>query len=516
MRPPRRARREGGHDRAFTLTIAHHADPSRVGDSATLGTVSNWRRKVSRLEPEFVGTDGAFPLADRAISRRPFEIHCNRDVVSVMPSNDGAVVEVAGVAIDSERVLSDDELIRGVTLAVSDRTLLVLRRGSERRGGGEGFGLIGVGAEVRELVEQIERAAKADANVLVRGATGTGKELVAAAIHQAGSRQSGPFVAVNMTTLTPSTATSQLFGHVEGAFTGASADHGGFFSAASGGTLFLDEVGETPINVQAMLLRSIETGEVTAVGQSSSTKVDVRVVAATDADLETLVEQGQFRAPLLHRLSGLQISLVSLASRREDIGPLLFHFLSEELAKLNSNALAGRGPSEALWLSVEQVSRLVEHHWPGNVRQLRNVARHLAVACGDAEEVSDDQVDRAIGKRPETARTLRPSDPAAPGRDSPSPKRRPEQINDDELVEVLRAHDFSTSKAAATLGISRTSLYALIEKCPRVRKARDLGDDEVRQALAAADGSSAAAARALEVSERGLKLRIKELGIVGD
>src|SRR5262249_34932398 len=156
---------------------------------------------------------------------------------------------------------------------------------------------------------------------------GTGKELVARAIHESGRRRGAVCLSVNMGAIPPSLATSELFGAVRGAYTGAVRDHLGYFQRAHGGTLFLDEIGETPPEVQVMLLRVLEPGEVQRVGSPQTQKVDVRLIAATDADLERALHEGRFRAPLLHRLSGYEIYIPPLRERRDDFGRLLFHFL---------------------------------------------------------------------------------------------------------------------------------------------------------------------------------------------
>jgi two-component system nitrogen regulation response regulator GlnG len=495
------------------LTIAWHPDVSRIGEIAALETGGH----LSRLEPEFAPARGGRgePLADPGISRRPVALRPRPSgEVDVAAQPSSTSMRANGVTLAGEHRFTRGELESGVVLELADRVTLVLHLGTPIAAGGSDRGLLGESDAVRSVREQIERVAAVDVPVLIRGPTGSGKELVARAIHQASRRAGGQLVAVNLITLPPSTAASQLFGHVKGAFTGAAAHHDGFFVAADGGTLFLDEVGETPMDVQAMLLRALETGELLPVGATAPRRVDVRVIAATDADLERAVDEDRFRSPLLHRLAGYPIELVPLARRREDIGRLLLGFLDEELAAVGAaERLARRPPGEPTWLSAAQVARLIVHDWPGNVRELRNVARRLAIGAGDKNQVADGDLERALhmGAARPAGRDRVPAAPRAT-----APTRRPlEDISDDELLESLRAHRFKTSAAATALGISRTSLYARIEKHPGIRKARDLGAGEVESALAEAAGDVARAAAALEVSERGLKLRMRELELGG-
>lgn len=520
MRPEKRARSHRGEATGFWLTIVWHPDVTRVGEAVSFQS----NIKLSRLEPEFSRhlrggvaatlspQSGKRPLGDPNVSRRPLELSvASRGELEVRAPASGSDVAIDGVPITKARVLSPAELARGVVIALASRVVLVVRQSSMNRGGGEHLGLVGTSAEVAWMVEQIERVAASDAHVLLRGATGTGKELVAAAIHEQSTRRSGAFVAVNMTTLPAPTASSQLFGHRRGAFTGADSDHAGFFGAANGGSLFLDEIGETPTDVQAMLLRALESSAVTPVGSAKPSEVDVRIISATDADLEAAAHENRFRSPLLHRLAGYQIDLPTLADRREDVGPLLVHFLRDELRKVSSIALDPRAPTAPMWLSAEQAARLAVHRWPGNVRQLRNLARRLAIACGDAEVVSDDELRRGLA----TGRGQSQDEKDSITTTARPVKRRPDDVSDRELVDALRANAWKTSAAATELGISRTSLYALIERCDLVRKARDLMAAEINSALAASGGDTAAAATVLEVSERGLKLRIKELEASG-
>ncbi|WP_295541610.1 sigma-54 dependent transcriptional regulator [uncultured Pseudacidovorax sp.] len=222
--------------------------------------------------------------------------------------------------------------------------------------------LIGVSDAMREVHKRIGLAAGSRAPVLVIGETGTGKELVARALHRHSDRAGGPFVAVNCAAIPKDLLESELFGHVKGAFTGATADRAGCFKAANGGVLLLDEIGDMALEVQAKLLRVLQEGEVTPLGSHRAQKVDVRVVAATHRDLAQAVRDGRFREDLRYRLDVLAIHLPPLRERLADIVPLAEHFLRQAAQ-----------PAPAKRLSAEAARELLAHDWPGNVRELRNV-----------------------------------------------------------------------------------------------------------------------------------------------
>ena len=225
------------------------------------------------------------------------------------------------------------------------------------------------------VFDQTSRAAESDATVLIRGESGTGKELIAQAIHANSPRQDGPFVVVNMAAVPENLIESELFGHVAGAFTGAADKRIGRFEAADGGTLFIDEIGDLALACQAKLLRVLENHCVTPVGSNRDRNPDVRVIAATNRDLEKMVRDGEFRAELYYRLNVVLISLPPLRDRTEDIEPLVQHFL-EELSR------AYERPSPVP--EADLMDWLRSYHWPGNVRQLRNCIESMFVLSDSA------------------------------------------------------------------------------------------------------------------------------------
>jgi transcriptional regulator with PAS, ATPase and Fis domain len=229
---------------------------------------------------------------------------------------------------------------------------------------------------MRELAEQIIRGAQTPTTVLIRGESGTGKELVARAIHRYSNLRDKPLVTVNCTALTPSLMESELFGHKRGAFTGAVADKAGLVEKADGGTIFLDEIGDMPPEMQAKLLRVLQAGEIKAVGDSVTRKVRVRVIAATNRDLERAMEAGEFRADLFYRFNTFTITLPPLRDRAEDIPVLAYHFLRKAEAKVNKKV--DRFSPEALDL-------LSRYPWPGNLRELENVIERSVVLASTRE-----------------------------------------------------------------------------------------------------------------------------------
>jgi Nif-specific regulatory protein len=308
---------------------------------------------------------------------------------------------------------------------------------------------------MREVLERVERVARSRATVLVRGESGTGKELVARALHDASPRSAHPYVAVNCAALPETLLESELFGHEKGAFTGAGAVQKGRFELANGGTLFLDEVGELSLSAQSKLLRALQERQIERVGGRRPLAVDVRIVAATNKDLEAAVARGEFRLDLFHRLSVVTVTLPPLRERREDVPALAEHFLAE-LAREN-----GRAEPR---LSPEAVDALLHFDWPGNVRQLRNALEQALVSiAGDVIHARD------LGLQP--ARAAASGEPAAPARpDAPSgpPVRNlaiaPAGGEPERVREALQRAGYVKAKAARLLGMTVRQLDYRVRK----------------------------------------------------
>jgi two-component system, NtrC family, nitrogen regulation response regulator GlnG len=524
--------------RVPVLTVLCHPDPNRVGERAVLRGLAQGREaRLSRSEPGFAspGEADPRPLADPWLSRTPIHLAAGAEPggLRLLPGESRASLAADGVAVQGELALPAASLDRGVVLELAGRIALLLQilpaaEASAPRPAS--YGLVGESPGIARVRREISRVADLGVPVLLLGETGTGKELVAQALHRSGRRRSGPFLSVNLAAVPASLAASELFGAVRGAYTGAVAGHTGYFERAQGGTLFLDEIGDAPVEVQVSLLRVLETGEVQRVGGGVLPGIDVRLVAGTDADLEAAIAQGRFRPALFHRLAGYEIAVPPLRERRDDIGRLLFHFLRRELAEVGEERrLAPRGPAEPPWMPASLVARLARYDWPGNVRQLRNVARQLVIESRGAEVVQvGPQVERLLrdaavrtGEIAAAAPTQASAPPAAPAGALPTAEREravyrnPAEVTTEELLEALRAGAWEIKPAALRLGVSRTSLYQLIERCPGIRKAADLTRAEILACRERHGLDLTAMAAELEVSKSGLIQRMRKLGIAG-
>ena len=513
----------GASERVPALTVLGHAQAARVGDRATLlGLPAGEPVSLSRVAPNFSPPTGGAPrpLADPFLSRSPLATLELRDGrLRLRRGREGAIVRVDGEDLAEERAFEPDDLERGVVIEVGGRCALLLHHVDAVQGRRPPrFDLVGDSDAVQRLRRDIARLAATDMRVLVRGETGSGKELVARAIHAASARAAGPYVAINMGAIQPSLAASALFGHVRGAFSGAIADHDGHLAAAHGGTLFLDEIGDTDATVQAMLLRTLETGEVQRVGDRRARAVDVRLLSATDADLEAAVAEGRFREPLLHRIGELTLRVPPLSARRDDVGRLVVHFLREVLTADEQARLLDGEIAERPWLSAATMARLARAPWTGNVRQLRNVVRQLAVLGREEPELAlRPDIEESLGE-PATGWSPPGEAISAEGAAPPPPKargrgKRPQDLTEEELLDALERTGWRRAAAADRLGIARSSLYALLAANKRLTRSRDLTREQVEEALARRRGDVAAAAADLHVSEHGLKLRAQALGL---
>lgn len=423
-------------------------------------------KKALSLEGYRVDVAGGVAVAEERLSKHSYDVllldvalpdgngvdllakirEAGNDVPVLMMSGHGSIdVAVRATKLGAldflEKPLSTDRL-----LLVLDNTLRLVRAEEEARvlkaEAGYFDELIGDSAAMTDLREHVARAARAKASVLILGERGTGKELVARAIHRASPRASGPLEKLNCAAVPAELIESELFGHEAGSFTGATKQRRGKFERANGGTLFLDEVGDMPLPMQAKLLRVLQESEIERVGGSETLKVDVRVVAATNRDLVKACEEEKFRPDLYDRLNVVPLELPPLRARRDDIPLLARHFL-EGAARANDRPGAS--------LADDGLAALTKHSYPGNVRELKNLLERLVILSPD-DTITSEEVDRALGMSgsPSTAGLYRPGVPF---------KVLVEEAERTILEEALAQHGGQMAGTARALGLERSHLY---------------------------------------------------------
>ena len=349
-----------------------------------------------------------------------------------------------------EKPLSTDKL-----LVTVENALRLSRLEDENRELRQRLGkheLIGSGAAMGRLTAQIERVAASETRVCILGETGTGKELVARAVHEKSSRRENAFVTLNCAAVPAELIESELFGHEKGAFTGAAAKHSGKFEQADGGTLFLDEIGDMPLTMQAKLLRVLEEGEVERVGGDKPIRVNVRVLVATHRNLEELVKQNAFRRDLFHRVYVFPLALPPLRERPEDFPALVGHF-SRQVAAQN-------GWKEKLFAD-DAIAELRRYGWPGNVRELRNVVERLVLLAGEGPVGAGDV--RMILPGASGSSATAGGDTSAGS--SGTLAERTEAFEKEVLLGEIRRHNFHMTNVARALGLERSHLY---KKCQQL------------------------------------------------
>ncbi len=425
------------------------------GEGYSVSEAVNGREALSKIQSEpfdLVITDLEMPEM-KGIELLEAAAHVSPETVFVIITAYGSL-ETAIAALRkgaSDYILKPiefDELLVKIRRLLDYKRLMVennlLRREVNREYGFEH--IIGKSPAMLQVFDAIQRVAATDSTVLITGKSGTGKELVARAIHFNSPRQGKPFITVNCGALTETLIESELFGHKKGAFTGAVADKPGYFKAAEGGTLFLDEISEMPLQLQVRLLRAIEMKEITPVGMSTSTPIDVRIIAATNRNLMQEVESGRFREDLFYRLNVVEIHLPSLAQRQEDIPLLVEHFLDKYRREMGKNI---RG------VSSDAMRALMAHEWKGEIRELENIVERAVIFCNSemmtlAELPSLGGVDKV---------------PALPG-DEVSLQDAMGQFEKQYILALLKKKNNDKEATAHVLKVSLATLY---------RRIKDLG-----------------------------------------
>jgi len=393
--------------------------------------------------------DAGIGVADPAVSRLHAELEVREDGVWLrdLGSKNGTFIE--GVQVVVARIPERAQLRVGSTLLAAERASAP---SPVDLWPGDRFGpLLGRSAAMRELFARLARVAPTDSTVLIQGETGTGKELVARAVHEASPRASGPLVVVDCAALPEGVLEAELFGHAKGAFTGAVGARAGAIESAEGGTVFLDEVGELPLSVQPKLLRVLESRTVRRVGETQHRAVNVRFLSATHRDLRTMVNDGAFREDLYFRLAVLPLTVPPLRERSDDVPVLLEHFV----------------PRGSAALPPEAIAEAARRPWLGNVRELRNFVER-AVAFGAREALAMAASGRApAAPAAQTAAAAPWTGELAAALDRPLRDAREawlDALEREYVRRLLERHSGNVSAAAATAGVDRTYVYRLIRK----------------------------------------------------
>jgi DNA-binding NtrC family response regulator len=347
-----------------------------------------------------------------------------------------------------EKPLSTDKLLLTVENALKLSRLEDENRELRHRLGKHE--LVGSGPAMKKLLAQIERVAASETRVCILGETGTGKELVARAIHEKSPRHENAFITLNCAAVPAELIESELFGHEKGSFTGAAGRHVGKFEQAEGGTLFLDEIGDMPVSMQAKLLRVLEEGEVERVGGEKPIKVNVRVIVATHRNLEDLVKKNEFRRDLFHRVYVFPLFLPPLRERPEDFPDLIAHF---------SRQVAAQNAWKEKLFSPDAIAALRQYSWPGNIRELRNVVERLVLLAAEQTITAEDV--KLVLPTGESSSSVGANAEAGQG----TLLQRTEAFERDVLLAEIRRHNFHMTNVARALGLERSHLY---KKCQQL------------------------------------------------
>jgi len=490
----------------LVLTIIFHADTDRIGHKAVVPLQTGdvpW--VLGRRSPEFMGTGGHAPAAldDAHVSRRALQFSYQGKRLTIVRFDSASRCRVGLTELHSSVELRWDALLEGVPLMLGHSIVLMLRlsKRSDKKDQTSGHGdpLRGNSACMEDIRAQVARAAKSDLDVLIRGETGTGKELVATAIHQASGRAGGAMIRVNMAAIPNGLAASALFGSTRGAFTGADRATPGYFEQAQGGSLFLDEIGDASLDVQPLLLRALQQREIQAVGGAIK-HVDVRVISATDAALEG--EGCDFKAALRHRLGACEIVLPPLHEHPEDIGELLLHFLQRSAAETARAELLPHAQSLARDIAAWAILffRFVSYRWPGNVRELVNFAQQIVLAS-EKTPILNENLQLTLLRKNTKAHSVKRL----------PPRRKIQDIDDDTFDQAMVSNGSEALRVALQLGVSRGAVYRRIKMSPRYRLATEFSLDELQRVLSEHGGDSMAVARQLQVSVNSLRCHLRNL-----
>ena len=487
------------------VTILWHPELDRVGEVAPLTALrETGSADLGRYEPIFFlpGSNIGRAIDHQTMNHSAVRIVLTRGGLELRAGATQKKIELKGESLEGASELSLADLRQVVIVTIGSGFSFCLHTVHFPMSRSQPLGLLGASDAIEEVRRAITRVPHDETLVLLRGETGTGKELAAKALHDASDRSKGPFVPVNMGTINATLAASALFGHERGAFTGATEAQPGYFRAAHGGTLFLDEIGFMPYEVQPHLLRVIADHMVQSLGSPRARKVDVRIIAATDLALEKAVNDGRFISSLYGRLTnGVTINLPPLRERREDIGLLLVKLLSErfgsaaELQRIHSSSAYGQP-----WLSSKTIASIALSALPGNVRDLQGLAKTLRTCIVPGTRDTHTVVRERLAV---LAELVRPPTSAAP----PMGKKAPR-----DLVAALEAAGWNRRQAMKVLNISKQTLWRELGKRPELARLLALSPRDLARGLEACAGDVARLAREVDVPEALLARRLLGLG----
>ncbi|MEL7045287.1 MAG: sigma 54-interacting transcriptional regulator, partial [Pseudomonadota bacterium] len=489
---------------AWQLVVAWHSDRELIGAVVELradGGAAAPEFAIGRHEPLFTSiNEETVGLANSHISRHACRLVCEDGAWTLYRRGGASRLRVDGQAVAASAAISSEQLLRGFSVALAEQVLLHVRllpgAMSDSEGPATPETLVGTGRAMRKLRRAVHDAAERGEDVLLIGATGTGKELVARALHELGPRAGGAWVPVNVAAIPPDLAAASLFGTRRGAFTGADAHREGYFQRAAGGTLFLDEIGDASPSLQPLLLRALQEREVQVLGGPAE-RVELGVVAAMERDPD---EPGfAFRQALRYRLAGKELRLPALAEHAEDIGLLMLLFLERRGCVPHRRSLSPGDNSR--WVRLFEL--LLAHHWPGNVRELEHLAGEVEAslvegaprALGSLQQrlvpVAAASTDHRIAEEtnsPDGAQTEVDGDPG-----------RLADLDDTAFAEAWDAAGFEVAAMARRLGVSRAAVYRRIKTSPRCRLAADVPLVELLRALDSCRGDLIATAQRLKI-----------------
>lgn len=448
----------GGHE-FFSRDVEHALEKIQSGEASQIFEASikglHGMVHTLKVDDQVLGAVFAYPFLKEDVSAQELE-SIRAQLLEIGFDEEGADLSLSKLKKVSEESLQQlqdllatiSEEIRSFHLEIEKREERILALNSELGTKYRYHSMIGRSKKMQQIYLLLQKIAKSESTVLVQGENGTGKELVAKAIHYSSPRKNNIFLAQNCSAFNDNLLDSELFGHAKGAFTGAVRDKKGLFEIANGGTLFLDEIGDTTPSMQVKLLRVLQEGTFLPVGSVTPKKVNVRVIAATNKNIKAMIAAGEFREDLYYRINVINLNLPSLKERKEDISLLVEHFLEERCAEMGF-------PTKRL--SGKCLEKLYDYSWPGNVRELQNEIERLVVLAGEEKTITPDLLSPKIVEsiKPKSLQGIRTTGTL---------KEALEEVEYHMIREGLKRCDNNKSKLAKELGISRAGLIMKVEK----------------------------------------------------